>query len=90
MAVKGARTAGVLMNKVIVQRELVDRHWKCSNVAQRGCVRVWAAIEGPREKMPHLLGGVDISVGRDQPVDYRCVPVLSRDVKRGDPDLRSE
>ncbi len=51
---------------------------------------MWAAIEGPREKMPHLLGGVDIGVGRDQPVDYRCVPVLSRDVKRGAPILRSE
>ncbi len=68
----------------------VDRQWKCSNVAQRGCVCGWEAIEGPREKMTHLPGGVDIGVGRDQPVDYRCVPVLSRDVKREDLVLRSE
>ncbi len=50
------------------------------NVAQRVCVCVWAAIAGPRDKMTHLKGGVDIGVGRDQPVDYRCVPVPSRDV----------
>ncbi len=42
-------------------------------------VTVWAAIEGPREKMTHFRGGVDIGVSRDQPVDYRCVPVFSRD-----------
>ncbi len=40
--------------------------------------------------MTHLNGGVDIGVGRDQPVDYRCVPVFSRDVQRGGPVLRSE
>jgi hypothetical protein len=29
-------------------------------------------------------------VGRDQPVDYLSVSVLSRDVQRGEPVLRSE
>ncbi len=57
---------------------------------KRGCVCVWAAIEGPREKMTHLKGGVDIGVGRDQPVNYLSVPVLSCDEQRGGPVLRSE
>ncbi len=57
---------------------------------ERVCVCVWAAIEGPRDKMTHLLGGVDICVGRDQPVDYLSVPVPSREIKRGGPVLRSE
>ncbi len=46
--------------------------------------------EGPRAKMKHLYGGVDVGVGRDQPVDYRSVPVLSREVQRGVFILRSE
>ena len=48
------------------------------------------AIEGRRAKMTHLYGNVDIGVGRDQPVDYRSVSLLSRDEQRGKPVLRSE
>jgi hypothetical protein len=51
---------------------------------------VGRGIEGHRAKMTHLPCGVDIGVGRDQPVDYRSVPVLSRDEQRGGPVLRSE
>ncbi len=41
-------------------------------------------------KLKHLPRSVDIGVGRDQPVDYRSVSVLNRDVQRGDPILRRE
>jgi hypothetical protein len=48
------------------------------------------AIEGLRANLKHLHGNVDIGVGRDQPVDYRSVSLLSRDEQRGKPVLRSE
>jgi hypothetical protein len=48
------------------------------------------AIEGLGAKIEHLHGGVDIGMGRDQPLDYPSVPVLSRDEQRGGPNLRSE
>ena len=47
-------------------------------------------IEGLGAKIEHLHGGVDIGMGRDQPLDYPSVPVLSRDEQRGGPNLRSE
>ena len=54
-------------------------------MAERG-----RATEGPRAKMKHLPRGVDVGVGRDQPVDYHSVPVLSREEQRGGPILRRE
>ncbi len=54
-------------------------------MAERG-----RATEAPRAEMKHHPRGVDVGVGRDQPVGYRSVPVLSRDEQRAGPILRSE
>jgi hypothetical protein len=63
----------------------------CGENAWIGVGRVrTGVIEGPRAKLKHLHGGVDIGVGRDQPVDYRSVPVRSSDEERGKPVLGSK
>ncbi len=47
-------------------------------------------VEPEGAKMKHLPRSVDVGVGRDQPVDYRSVTILSRKVQRSTPILRSE